>query len=74
MVRKPKEHLIGHTPVGTQLTWCWKEGVPEAVITHCGSEIVAGDERTLGAKLRKMAAERGVKVTIAHDGMERFLK
>jgi len=74
MVRKPGERLIGHTPVRTQLTWCGKEGVPEAVITHCGSRIVTGDERTLGAKLRKMAEERGVgKVTIANDGMERLL-
>lgn len=74
MVRKPGERLIGHTPVRTQLTWCGKEGVPEAVITHCGSRIVTGDERTLGAKIRRMAKERGVqKVTIAHDGMERVL-
>jgi ribonuclease BN (tRNA processing enzyme) len=74
MVRKPKKRLVGHTPVRTQLTWCQKEGVPEAVITHCGSGIVAGDERILGAKLREMARERGVQVTIAHDGMERVLR
>lgn len=74
MVRKPRERLIGHTPVRTQLTWCQKEGVPEAVITHCGTQIVTGDERTVGAKLREMGAERRVKVTIAHDGMERVLR
>jgi len=73
MVRKPREALIGHTPVRTQLTWCSKEGVPEAVITHCGSEIVEGDERKLGAKIRAMAHERNVRVTIAHDGMELVL-
>jgi phosphoribosyl 1,2-cyclic phosphodiesterase len=74
IVRKPKERLIGHTPVGTQLTWCRKEGVPEAVISHCGSEIVGGDERKVGAKIRRMAEERGVKVTIAYDGMMRLLR
>ena len=74
MVRKPGERLIGHTPVRTQLTWCGKEGVPEAIIAHCGAEIVAGDERTLGARLRRMGKERGVAVRIAHDGMERVLR
>jgi len=73
-VRKPGDRLIGHTPVRTQLTWCRKEGVPRAIITHCGSEIVEGDERTLGAELRKMAAERGVKAEFAHDGMEVVLR
>jgi uncharacterized LabA/DUF88 family protein len=52
------------------LTWCEKEGVPRAIITHCGSEIVTGDEREVFAKLRAMAAERGVDVRIAHDGMK----
>ena len=49
------------------------EGVGETVITHCGSEIVEGDERRLGAKIRTMARERRVQVRIAHDGMERVL-
>jgi len=70
MVRKPGESLIGHTPIRTQLTWCKKENVERAIFTHCGSELVQGDERTLGAKLRAMAAERNVKVEIAYDGME----
>ena len=74
MVRKQNGHLIGHAPVRTQLTWCRREGVPEMIVTHCGSRIVKEDERTLGAKLRKMARERSVKVTIAHDGMERILR
>lgn len=73
-VRKPGERLIGHTPVRTQLTWCRKEGVPRAIITHCGSEIVEGDERSLGAELRAMAAEREVQAEFAHDGMEVVLR
>jgi hypothetical protein len=69
-IRRRDEALIGHSPVRTQLTWCEKEGVPLAIITHCGSEIVTGDEGKLFAKLRAMAAERGVDVRIAYDGMK----
>lgn len=74
MVRKSDGKLIGHTPLRTQLTWCQKEGVREAIFTHCGSEIVEGDERTLGAEVRSMAQERNVEATIAHDGMEKILR
>ena len=74
MVRKPDDELIGHTPVRTQLTWCQKEGVPKMLITHCGSEIVKGDERKLGAELRRLAEDRGVEVEIAYDSKEVILR
>lgn len=73
-VRRRGESLVGHAPVRTQLTWCQKEGVPRAIISHCGSEIVAGDERTLGAELRAMAEERGVRAELARDGQELVLR
>ena len=69
-IRKRGKALIGHSPVRTQLTWCQKEGVSRAIITHCGSEIVTGDQRELSAKIRAMAAERRVDVRIAYDGMK----
>jgi phosphoribosyl 1,2-cyclic phosphodiesterase len=69
-IRKRGTKLIGHTPVRTQLVWCKKERVPQAIITHCGSEIVTGNERELSEKLRVMAKERGVEVRIAYDGIE----
>jgi len=69
MVRKPGAELIGHTPVRTQLTWCGKEGVPRMVITHCGAEIVEGDEEILQQKVNGFARERGVEAIIAYDGM-----
>jgi phosphoribosyl 1,2-cyclic phosphodiesterase len=69
-IRKRGKALIGHSPVRTQLTWCQKEGVPRAIITHCGSEIVTGDERKIAAKICAMAAERRVDVRIAYDGMK----
>src|SRR5215469_15892523 len=40
-IRRRGKALIGHSRVRTQLTWCEKESVPRAIITHCGSEIVA---------------------------------
>jgi hypothetical protein len=33
-IRRRGKTLIGHSPVRTQLTWCAKEGVPRAIITH----------------------------------------
>ncbi len=69
-IRKRGKALIGHSPVRTQLTWCQKEGVSRAIITHCGSEIVTGDEREISAKIRAMAAERRVDVRIAYDRMK----
>ena len=69
-IRRRGKALIGHAPVRTQLTWCEKEGVPRAIISHCGSEIVNGDEREIAAKLRGIATERRVEVRIAYDGMK----
>jgi len=73
-IRRRGKALIGHSPVRTQLTWCEKEGVPRAIITHCGSEIVTGNEREIAAKIRAMAAERRVDVRIAYDGMKVIMR
>jgi phosphoribosyl 1,2-cyclic phosphodiesterase len=69
-IRRRGKALIGHSPVRTQLTWCQKEGVPRAIITHCGSEIVGGDERQISAKFCEIAAQRDVEMRIAYDGMK----
>jgi ribonuclease BN (tRNA processing enzyme) len=69
LVRRRADKLFGHTTVRAQLGWCQQAGIPRALFTHCGSEIVEGDERILGAKLRAMARERGVEARIAYDGM-----
>lgn len=71
LVRGSRDNgLIGHVSLKTQLDWCAGEGVPLAVFTHCGSRIVRGDERRLGAAIRRMARQRGLEARIAHDGME----
>lgn len=69
-VRKRGGALIGHAPVRTQLTWCHKEGVPRAIFTHCGSQIVTGDEDARLSDVKAMARERGVAAEVAFDGME----
>jgi phosphoribosyl 1,2-cyclic phosphodiesterase len=55
LVRKMEETLVGHTPIRTQLTWCQKEGVPKALFTHCGTEIVESDFRKVNPKLEALA-------------------
>ncbi len=67
-VRRRDDRLIGHAPVRTQLTWCQKEGVPRAMITHCGKEVVTGDPARLAEQLDDMARERGVEASFAYDG------
>src|SRR5207253_6338919 len=69
-IRRRGETLIGHAPVRTQLTWCEKQDVRRAIITHCGSEIVTGDQRKISANLRAIAAERSVDLRIAYDEMK----
>jgi len=73
-VRRRGDRLIGHAPVRTQLGWCAKEGVPRAIITHCGSEIVAGDERALRKTIAAIARDIGIETQIAHDRMELALR
>jgi hypothetical protein len=73
MVRKSAGSLIGHAPMRTQLTWCQKEGVPRAIITHCGSEIVENEPDIL-QEITAEAEQRGVEVEVAHDSMELVLR
>jgi ribonuclease BN (tRNA processing enzyme) len=73
-VRKRGKHLIGHASIRTQLTWCRKEGVRLAIISHCGSEIVTGDEPRLTAEIREMASELGLEARIAYDGMQLIVR
>lgn len=74
LVRRRGDHLFGHTTIRAQLGWCGKCGVSRALFTHCGSEIVEGDERAMRAKLRSMASAHGVDADIAYDGMSIVLR
>lgn len=73
-VRRRNDTLIGHAPLRTQITWCQHAGIKQAIFTHCGREIVAGDEREIGARVAQFGRERGVQASIAHDGMEVVLR
>lgn len=74
LVRQKDNILFGHAPISTQFTWCQKEGVGHAVITHCGTQIVNADGRIIKAKIHALAKERGIRAYIAHDGMEIILR
>lgn len=69
-VRRDGDRLFGHTPVATQLTWCRKEGVPKMIVTHCGSQIVTGEEKGILEEIDALARAREVQVEVAWDGME----
>ena len=61
---------IGHALIGSQLDWCRAQGVQRAIFTHCGSQIVAGDGRVIGAVIRQLGRARGIDARLAYDGME----
>lgn len=72
MVRKDKKtkELFGHANIRQQLTWCRKQHIAKMIVTHCGSDIVKGNEKKALLKIKKLADERGVNVEIAYDGLE----
>ncbi|HYZ27281.1 MAG TPA: MBL fold metallo-hydrolase [Geminicoccaceae bacterium] len=74
LIRRRGEHLISHTPVRTQLTWCGEAGIRRAIITHCGSEIVTTDAAGIAAQVSAMGEQRGVEASVAHDGMTLVLR
>jgi len=70
ILRRRGKALIGHASVRDQLDWCREEGVSQAVITHCGSQIVKADARTASARIQSLGRERRVQVLIAYDGLK----
>jgi phosphoribosyl 1,2-cyclic phosphodiesterase len=68
MVRMKDGALIGHAPITTQLEWCAEAHVHKAIFTHCGSPIVRGDARALGATVRQLGREHDIDARLACDG------
>jgi phosphoribosyl 1,2-cyclic phosphodiesterase len=60
ILRFQEDSPVGHTSIAEQIEWCSHCGVRRAIFTHCGSQIVRGDERRLGPELRRLGRERGV--------------
>jgi phosphoribosyl 1,2-cyclic phosphodiesterase len=70
ILRKRGDVLIGHASMASQLKWCHQAGVAQAIFTHCGSQIVAGDEQKALADLRERGRHHGIEVRLAYDGLE----
>lgn len=70
IIRRRDGVRIGHASIREQLEWCAEEEVEWAIFTHCGSEIVRGAARDVGAQVRALGRERGVEASIAYDGLE----
>lgn len=70
LVKKREKKLIGHSPIAEQLKWCKKEKVPRAIFTHCGTEIVTGDDQKITAKIDALGKKYGVEVQVAYDGLQ----
>jgi phosphoribosyl 1,2-cyclic phosphodiesterase len=70
IVRRREGRTIGHASIRLQLDWCAAAGVPWAVFTHCGSQIVKGDARVVSRQVAALGRERGLRAEVAHDGLE----
>lgn len=73
IVRRRDGVCIGHASMREQLDWCAEESVTRAVFTHCGSQIIRDEEAARG-RVAVLARERGVRASIAHDGMRLVLR
>ena len=70
ILRKRDHALIGHASIRMQLEWCRTERVPAAIFTHCGSEIVKGDQRRVEEKIAALGEAAGVDTSLSFDGFE----
>lgn len=69
IIRRKDDQLFGHSSISTQLTWCQKEAVPAAYFTHCGSQIVESDGRTIRAQLNALGRKKQILAHLAYDGL-----
>lgn len=68
IIRPRGQSRIGHASIRQQLDWCRAESVRRAIFTHCGSQIVRDDEAARN-RVVALGRERGVRATIANDGL-----
>jgi phosphoribosyl 1,2-cyclic phosphodiesterase len=73
IIRYREGKPIGHASIRLQLDWCKEHGVRRAIFTHCGSELVR-DARGAATRVEAFGAERGVRASLAHDGLEVVLR
>ena len=70
LVRKKEGIPVGHSPIKDQLAWCKAQGVPKAIITHCGSELVKGNREEKEALIENLGELEEVETMVAFDGMK----
>ncbi len=70
LVRRKGNILFGHSPISTQLAWCKKNDVPTAYFTHCGTQIVTAEARTIDKIVQDLGKKRNVDAHVAYDGLE----
>lgn len=68
LLRREGDMLYGHAPLRDQLRWCAEKNVPHMLVSHCGEEIIADEDRVIH-QLHSNARKLGIKASIAHDGM-----
>lgn len=59
---------FGHTSIKEQLRWCKVAHVPRAIFTHCGSQIIKSDPKTIQTKVAELGALYSVEASIGLDG------
>jgi ribonuclease BN (tRNA processing enzyme) len=69
LVRRRDDKLFGHAMIKTIINWCRKYNINELIITHCGKQVVTGDEKEIMNKIFKYA-EIKINIQIAYDGFK----
>jgi phosphoribosyl 1,2-cyclic phosphodiesterase len=69
LLRRRGDTMIGHASIRDQLEWCREYAIKQAIITHCGSQIVR-DGRAAIHRIQTLAEDRGLEVLVAHDGLQ----
>ena len=67
-VRRRGKRLIGHSPVRTQINWCAAAGIPRAIFTHAGPEVVS-DHGRAARQIAEWGVAKGVEASLAVDGL-----
>lgn len=51
ILRTRAKTVIGHVSIRTQIEWCREERIRRAIFSHCGSEIVKGEQKAVAGGL-----------------------
>ena len=68
LIRMRDQQHIGHCSIKEQLSWCKQAGIPRAIFTHCGTEIVTENHTIIEEKITALGNALDVNATIAFDG------